>query len=60
MIDLWIAVVSGFFYFTGQYGTALLLIVLAIISGRIPGRSAAASTRRSRTCRRLPAAAAAL
>ena len=33
MIDLGIAVVGGFFYLTGQYGFALLLIVLAIISG---------------------------
>jgi hypothetical protein len=33
MIDLGIAAVGGFFYLTGQYTAALLLIVLAIISG---------------------------
>jgi hypothetical protein len=33
MIDMGIAVLGGFFYLTGQYGLALLLIVLAIISG---------------------------
>lgn len=33
MIDLGIAVVGGIFYFSGQYGLALLLIGLAIVSG---------------------------
>lgn len=33
MIDIGIAVLGGIFYFTGQYGLALILIVLAIISG---------------------------
>jgi hypothetical protein len=33
MIDAGIAVVGGVFYLTGQYTLALLLIVLAIISG---------------------------
>ncbi len=33
MIDVGIAIVGGIFYLTGQYGLALLLIVLAIISG---------------------------
>ena len=33
MIDVGIAVVGAIFYFTGQYGLALILILLAIISG---------------------------
>ena len=33
MIDIGIAVVGAIFYFNGQYGLALLLILLAIISG---------------------------
>lgn len=33
MIDIGIALLGGFFYLTGQYGLALLLVVLAIISG---------------------------
>ena len=32
MIDIGIAVVGGVFYFTGQYGLALLLILAAIVS----------------------------
>ena len=33
MIDVGVAVVGGVFYLTGQYTLALLLILLAIISG---------------------------
>jgi hypothetical protein len=33
MIDVEIAVVGAFFYFTGQYGLALVLILPAIIGG---------------------------
>lgn len=33
MIDVGTATIGGIFYLTGQYGLALLLIVLAIISG---------------------------
>jgi hypothetical protein len=33
MIDIGIAVLGGILYFSGQYGRALFLIVLAIISG---------------------------
>jgi hypothetical protein len=33
MIDVGIAVVGAIFYFTGQFGLALVLILLAIISG---------------------------